>query len=93
MEKIYVEDKRNISMYDMFNGTPAEVIEKIKSESSKLENEGWRNLKFAIYSDYDDLEIMFTGERLETDTEFNKRKGRLETKLKREYASLEKSQQ
>jgi superoxide dismutase len=90
MEKIYVQDKRDISIYDMFNGTPAEVIEKIKKQSADLEAEGWKNLKFAIYSDYETLEIMYTGERLETDAEFNKRKGRLETKLKKDYANLEK---
>jgi superoxide dismutase len=90
MEKIYVQDKRYISMYDMFNGTPAEVIEKIKKQSADLEVEGWKNLKLTIFGDYEDVQIIYTGERLETDSEFNKRKGRLEAKLKKDYANLEK---
>jgi hypothetical protein len=90
MEKIYVQDKRYISMYDMFNGTPAEVIEKIKKQSADLWDEGWKNLKLTIFGDYEDVQIIYTGERIETDGEFNRRKGRLETKLKRDYANLEK---
>jgi hypothetical protein len=89
MEKIYVKDKHIISLEDLI-GTADLVIDKLKEDISQLRLIGWKNLYFETEGNYEEITLMLTGERLETDGEFNKRQLKIQKKLQKDYKEIEK---
>jgi hypothetical protein len=89
MEKIYVKDKRIISLESLVG--PADlIINKLKENISQLQLIGWKNLHFETEGDYEEVTLVLSGERLEFDEEFNKRELKIQKKIQKDYKDTEK---
>jgi hypothetical protein len=89
MEKIYVEANEDLEL-DVFEGTLEEVIENLKRIVKEFEEKEYKNIRFSWYAEYEYQTVRVDYERLETNAEFEKRRKRIEGKLKKEYGNLEK---
>lgn len=73
MEKIKIEKKIYSFKEDFLEGKIENVIERIKEFKSNAEKEGFENITFSRYTDYDYEEIEAYGFILETDDELAER--------------------
>lgn len=99
MKKEYVREELGVTLKDIIYNTPTnsmsveDFLQCLKEEAQEKELDGLKNIFVEVCGDYGDYYLCLTGERLETDAEFNARKKKLEKQLQREQEELEKQRQ
>lgn len=99
MKRECVRKNLGIHLRNLIYNTPTEsmpiedFLQCIKEEVEEKKLDGFKNICVEVCDNYEDSYLYLTGERLETDAEFNARKKKLEKQLQREEEKLEKQRQ